>query len=162
RVGTLSDGPSVPRSGLRALPALVDDDGDVTAALEDGCGAAIGARGEALRRGTLVDPRALHVERVDLDALAVRGVGDGGLERLRDQPRAPLRRVLEDPQRRLDGLAADHVHHQARLLRRDAREPARGTRFHAHFPAGAATAPSTFPLRSPEWPWNVRVGANSP
>src|SRR6185312_9254455 len=26
---------------------------------------------------------------------------------------------------------------------------------------GAAPAP-TRPLRSPEWPWNVRVGANSP
>src|SRR5204863_6688197 len=28
-------------------------------------------------------------------------------------------------------------------------------------PAGAAP-PSTFAFRSPEWPWNVRVGENSP
>src|SRR5207253_5913315 len=29
-------------------------------------------------------------------------------------------------------------------------------------PAPGAAAPSTLPLRSPEWPWKVRVGANSP
>src|SRR5262249_61053929 len=77
--------------------------------------------------------------------------------------------VLEDAQRRLDRLAADQVDDEPRLLRGDARELAGRACFHRYFStpgaaagAGALDSPSTFPLRSPEWPWKVRVGANSP
>src|SRR5262249_61715595 len=90
---------------------------------------------------------------------------------LRPHARRALRRVLEDAQRGVDRLAADQVHDEPRLLRGDARELAGRACFHRYFlapgaaapaPAGALDSPSTFPLRSPEWPWKVRVGANSP
>src|SRR5262249_22747405 len=144
------------------------DHGDVAGALEHGRGAAVGARGEALPGGSLVDPGALHVERVHVDPLAVLGVRDGRAQGLRHHARRALRRVLEDAECRLHRLAADEIHDEARFLRGDARELAGRACFHRYFfaaaGAGAApgAAPSTLPLRSPEWPWKVRVGANSP
>src|SRR5262249_16238262 len=63
---------------------------------------------------------------------------------------------------------ANQADHEAGLLGGEADVSTRGARFHPHHPlaagAGAApgAAPSTLPLRSPECPWNVRVGANSP
>src|SRR5262249_21579291 len=63
---------------------------------------------------------------------------------------------------------ANQADHEAGLLGGEADVSTRGARFHPHHPlaagAGAApgAAPSTLPLRSPEWPWKVRVGANSP
>src|SRR5262249_18325375 len=161
--------PSGRRRGAPAAAALVDDDGDVAAALEHGRRPAVRARGEALGGRPLVDPGALDVERVDVDPLAVLGVRDRRPQGLRHHARRALRGVLEDAQRRLDRLAADQVDDEPRLLRGDARELAGRACFHRYFftpgaaaGAGALDSPSTFPLRSPEWPWKVRVGANSP
>src|SRR5205085_5588321 len=113
--------------------------------------------------------------RVDVDVLGRLGVGDGGAKRLHDGLRTAFRRVLEDRERLLHGFAADQVDDQPRLLCGEADEAGGGARLHqapGFFAAGAApgpgrgaadgAAPSTLPFRSPEWPWNVRVGANSP
>src|SRR5262249_38035251 len=63
---------------------------------------------------------------------------------------------------------ANQADHEAGLLGGEADVSTRGARFHPHHPlaagAGAApgAAPSTLPLRSPECPWKIRVGENSP
>src|SRR5207249_1257748 len=125
----------------------------------------------ALRRRSFVDEGALHVELVDVDALGALRVRDRGAERLGDEPCPPLGRILEEAECPLDRLASDQVDDEPRLLRGDPHEAALRARLHHAAPgalrgaagaAGAAAAPSTLPFRSPECPWNVRVGANSP
>src|SRR5581483_9233781 len=153
-----------------------DDDGDVARPLEDARRPAVGAGQEPLRRRSLVDEGPLHVEGVHVDVVSRRRVGHGGAKRLQHEPRSALRRELEDAERGLDRLAADQVDHEARLLSGEPDEAGRRAALH-HAPAfrgtpppgaaapaaGAAVAtPSILPLRSPECPWKVRVGANSP
>ena len=132
--------------------------------------AALRARQEALRRSgprrrTPSSRRACRRRRC---AASCSAFATARLERLRDDLRAALRRELAGcrapPRRRLPRIEVDD---QARLLRRDAHVAGAGSRFHALAfgappAAGAAREPSTLALRSPEWPRNVRVGANSP
>jgi hypothetical protein len=117
------------------------------------------ARGRKTLPGrAFVDVGLLHEELVDVDAAPVLGVRDGRLERLRDDLRAALRRELEDAERLFDLAAADEIDDQARLLCREARVPGACASFHGQrfappaAGAGAGAAPSTFALRSPEWP----------
>src|SRR5438874_1733323 len=127
---------------------------------------------------------ALHVGHVYVDLVPRLGVGDRPAERLEHRLRPALGRVLEERDRPLHRLPADQVDHQARLLGGQADEAAARARLHhagapgvlrgagaapgavrgaaPGAPGGAPAAPSTLPLRSPEWPWKVRVGANSP
>src|SRR4051794_13416791 len=116
-------------SGLPAVTALVDDDRDVAGPLEDRRGATVRARQEALPRRTFVDVGLLHEELVDVDASAVLGIRDGGLERLRDDLRAALRRELQNAERLFDAAAADEIDDEARLLCRQARVPGAGASF---------------------------------
>src|SRR5438128_10761214 len=135
----------------------------------------------ALGRRTLCDEGSLHVEHVDVDLVLRLCVGDLRAERLQHRLRPALGRVLEERDRPLHRLPADQIDHQARLLRGQAHEAAARTGLHhaapgalrgaapgaapgaaRGAPAPGAAAPSTLPLRSPDWPWKVRVGANSP
>src|SRR5439155_7900256 len=145
--------------------------------LKDLGGTAVRSRQEALRRRPLVDEGTLHVELIDVDALAALRVRDRGAERLGDEPRSALGSVLEQAERLLDRLAPDQVDDEPRLLRGDPHEPALRARFHHPAPgalrgaagapdapgargaaAAGAAAPSTLPVRSPECPWNARGG----
>src|SRR6185295_14741394 len=151
--------------------------------------APLGAWVKALEEHAALDVNGLHLQRVDVGAVVVLGIGDRRLEQLADQRRALLRREGEDVHRLVDGLAADHVGDQAALLGRDARTAQAGFGFHHFFPgagaaaaaaagaaaAGAAAAPGApgGPRRSPptassvrlptaEWLLKMRVSANSP
>ena len=105
--------------------------------------------------GRLVDLDARDLQLVDVRVVVVLGVGDRRLQHLAHDLRALLRREAQRRERTAHGLAAHHVRHEAALLRRDARVLAALLQ-----PACAYSAASSF--LSPEWPLNVRVGANSP
>ena len=103
-------------------------------------------------------------EIVDIEIVVVFRVGDGALERLADVEGDALARELEIGQRRLDPLAADQLRQQVELLRADAKHATDGFRLRllelalclrlGHQPL--------FAFLSAAWPWNVRVGENSP
>src|SRR6188508_582190 len=151
--------------------------------LEHTVAAPLGARLEALEEHAALDVDGLHLQRVDVGAVVVLGVGDRRFQQLLHQPGALLRRVGEDVDRLVDRLAADQVRDQPALLRRQSRAAQDGFGFHHHFfPAGAAgaaaagagagvpppggpprppTASSVF-LPTAEWLLKMRVSANSP
>src|SRR3954469_20010829 len=151
--------------------------------LEHAVAAALRARLEALEEHAALDENGLHLECVDVGAVVVLGIGDRRLKQLLHQPGTLVRRVGEDVDRLVDGLAADQVADQAPFLRRKARAAQDGFGFHHHFfPAGAAAAgaaaagagvpPPGGPPRPPtassvflptaEWLLKMRVSANSP
>src|SRR5258708_4885736 len=108
--------------------------------LEHAVAAALGTRLEALEEHAALDVDRLYLERVDVGTIVVLGVGDRRLEELAHDGRGLLRRVRKDAHRLVDGLAADHVRHQAPFLGRHARTAQAGFGFHHFFPAGAAGA----------------------
>src|SRR5256885_6686095 len=156
--------------------------------LEHAVAAALGARLEAFQEHAALDVDRLHLQRVDIGAIVVLGVGDRRLEQLLHDAGALLRRVGEDAHRLVDRLAADQIGDQAALLRRHARAAQDGFGLHYFFPPGAgaaaagaaaagAAAPGALapggPRRSPptassvrlptaEWLLKMRVRANSP
>src|ERR1700733_14782255 len=105
-------------------------DGDVAVALDDARTAPLGAGGEALElRGCIhLDERDLEL--IDVRAVVVLGVGHRRLEQLAHQLRALLRHEFERGDRAANALTAHHVHHQAALLRRDARVAQFGSHLH--------------------------------
>src|SRR5207237_6744221 len=127
-----------------------------------------------------------YFQYIDVRAIVVLGVRDGGLEQLADDRRALLRRIGEDVDRLVDRLAANKVGDQPSLLGREARAAQAGFGFHVDpyfFAAGAAAAgaaagaaapgapaggrrspPTASSVRLPaaEWLLNMRVSANSP
>jgi hypothetical protein len=60
----------------------------VARGLDDAVAAAFGARGEALQRGALLDVDGLDLQLVDVGAVVVFGVGDGGFQDLLDDSRS--------------------------------------------------------------------------
>src|SRR5256885_4762046 len=156
--------------------------------LEHAVAAALGARLEAFQEHAALDVDRLHLQRVDIGAIVVLGVGDRRLEQLLHDAGALLRRVGEDAHRLVDRLAADQIGDQAALLRRHARAAEDGFGLRYFFPPGAgaaaagaaaagAAAPGALapggPRRSPptassvrlptaEWLLKMRVRANSP
>src|SRR5687768_15971462 len=155
--------------------------------LEHAVAAALGTRLEALEKRAALDGDDLHLERVDVGAVVVLGIGNRRFEQLADDRRALLRRIGEDVDRLVDGLAADQIRDQTSLLRGKPRAAQAGLGFHHFFPAGAAagagaaaagaaapgTPPPGGPRRSPptassvrlptaEWLLKMRVSANSP
>src|SRR6185437_4566561 len=123
------------------LFALAHDDGQIGEIFLDLRGAAPAARVEALQGEGAPDRRLLDIELVDVELVVVLGVG---------------------------ALAADHLRHEIELARADAQRPgiSRGLAvgqaalggWLAH-DVGALTRTA---FLSAEWPWKVRVGANSP
>lgn len=83
--------------------------------LLDTVAAALGASGEALHRLSLVHENRGDLQFVDIGAVVVLGVGDGGLDSLLQDGGGLLRREGEDFQRTADLLAADQVRNQASL-----------------------------------------------
>src|SRR5688572_25339041 len=155
---------------------------------QDSIAPTLGAGLEALEEGAALDHDGLHLERVDIGAVVVLGVGDRRLEELAHQRRALLRRVGEDADRLIDRLAADHVGDEPALLGGKPCAAQARSGFHHFFPAGAAAAgaaagvaagaaagpwvpgagrrasPTASSVRLPtaEWLLKMRVIANSP
>src|SRR5438067_13174502 len=107
---------------------------------EHAVAAALGARLKALEEHAALDVDRLHLQRVDVGAVVVLGVGDRRLEQLLHDAGALLRRVGEDAHRLVDRLAADQIGDQAALLRRHARAAQDGFGLHYFFPPGAGAA----------------------
>src|SRR5438552_1164157 len=156
--------------------------------LQHAVAASLGACLKSFEEHAALDEDGLHLERVDVGAVVVLGIGDRGLEQLAHQARALLRRVGEDVHRLIDRFAADQVGDQAPFLRRQARAAQAGLGFHHFFPAGAGAGaaagaaaagaapgpcvpgggrrspPTASSVRLPtaEWLLKMRVSANSP
>src|SRR5688572_22082510 len=200
--------------------SLAEHDRDVAGAALDPIGSAHGAR-----HPPLDDLAVVHLDGLDEHLLGVRlalrqvvEVGRSRVHEFVDDPCPLLGEQGEETEGILDGLAADHIGHDAHLAGRHADVSYDCSRFHrlkssnlrffsgnwrprnpqkeryplthatlainlflgAYFlaagaaaagaappaygapPAGAPAGPPAAALRSPEWPWNVRVGANSP
>src|SRR6476646_3501358 len=95
--------------------------------------------------------------------MIVLGIGDGRREHFADIVGHSLGRELQDVQRFLDLAAADHRGDEVELAGRAADRVADRERFLVANPAGCNwLAHQRLPFLSEAWPWNVRVGANSP
>src|SRR5690242_9192794 len=153
---------------LLLLFALAHDDGQIGEIFLDLSGAAAAARVEALQGEGPPDRRLLDVELVDVELVVVLGVGDRRLQHLLDVLGDAARREAELGQRPVGALAADHLRHEIELARADAQRPGIGGRLavgQAALEGGLAHGVGAFTrtaFLSAEWPWKVRVGANSP
>src|SRR2546423_3103599 len=103
---------------------------DVARVLQDAVTATLGARLESLEKCPALDVDRLHLERVDVGAVVVLGIGDGRLEELPHDAGGLLRREGEDVHRLVHRLAADEVGDQAALLGRHAGAAQDGSGFH--------------------------------
>src|SRR5690606_11808491 len=129
-----------------------DLDHDVAGLLLDTVTAALGTGGKTSPRLALVDVDSRDTELVDVGAVVVLGVGDGGLKSLLEDIRRLLRRECQDVQGLGDALAADQIRNKPRFLSRDADTTDSCSSFHTYLRAFLSAA----------WPLNVRVSANSP
>src|SRR5688500_4367886 len=120
--------------------SITHRDVDMARMFQDSIAPTLGAGLEALEEGAALDHDGLHLERVDIGAVVVLGVGDRRLEELAHQGRALLRRVGKDIDRLVDRLAADHVGHQPALLGGEPCTAQARSGFHYFFPAGAGAA----------------------
>src|SRR5665648_285419 len=132
----------------------------------------IDARGPAARSRAkpLQDHVLAHIglgddQRVDIEVVIVLGVGNGRLQRLLHVLGDALTRKSQIGERAIDLLAPDQLGKQVELLRAHANVPGHGLRL-AVFERALALRLAhyfvLFALRSATWPWNVRVGENSP
>src|SRR5262249_36560806 len=136
--------------------------------------AAAAAGVEALHHQSLADMGLGDDEIVDVELVVVLRVGDRRLEALAHLLGDALAREFEIGERGRDLLAADQLRQQIELLRAHAQHL--GDRFglvlgeragmarlaHILVLAYAGAPGARLALRSAEWPWNVRVGENSP
>src|SRR5690606_17431383 len=128
---------------------------------------------EALHHQAATDGRGFDDQAVDIQVMVVFRVGDRRLQRFRYGLGDALRAELEIEQRLVHVLAADHLRDKVQLARAGAyvaqaghRLALCGTRFvcrftHLSIPSYFAAAGAAF-LSAAVWPWNWRVGANSP
>src|SRR5436305_3142988 len=137
---------------------------DVARPLADLRNATARACTPALHRRPFVRVRRRH-EHVVADELVIRLCVRGrGVQHLLDVARDSARGKREDRARLRDGATADQVGDETRLSRRGVHK----LRLGLHLAPCAVPAVRahvlrfTSVLRSPEWPRNVRVGANSP
>src|SRR5690606_36368926 len=93
-----------------------DLDHDVASLLLDTVTAALGTGGKTLQRLALVDVDSRDTELVDVGAVVVLGVGDGGLKSLLEDIRRLLRRECQDVQGLGDALVADQILNKPRFL----------------------------------------------
>ena len=86
--------------------------------LADTVAAALGACGETLERGTLLDVDGFHLQVVDVGAVVVFSVGDGGFNHLLDNARRFFLRELQDVQSLIHLLAANQIRDQTAFVDR--------------------------------------------
>src|SRR4051794_40769330 len=95
--------------------------------------------------------------------MVVLGIGDSRGEHLADVLGHCLGRELQDVERLLDLLAADHLGNKIELLGGATDGRSDCERLLVADPAGCSLlGHQRLPFLSAAWPWNVRVGANSP
>jgi len=125
--------------------------------------AAAAARRETLDHQRLADMGLGDHKIVDVEVVIVLGVGDRRFQALAHVFGDALARELQVGERARDLLAADHLRDQVQLSSRAADGVADGERFLvAHLAGCSLLAHQRLPFLSEAWPWNVRVGANSP
>src|SRR6185312_10536162 len=146
--------------------AFGDHDGDLRERLFHAGAAAARTRVEPLQHHVLADAGLADDEIVDRQVVIVFGVGDGRLQHLLHYLRDALGREGERVEGSFGFLAADRLRHQIQFARRRAdvapdglglivRKDALESRL-AHYALFAFLSPPAL------WPWNVRVGENSP
>src|ERR1700736_2920967 len=157
----------LPRS-LSARLDLTNHDRQLREWFKDTARAATAARGETLHDDAVADMRFRDDQIVDIEIMIVLGVGNRRFQALLDVDRDPLARKLQVGERSRSLPAADQLRHQIELLRAHPQHP--GDRLglvirEAPFALWFAhrLSPQAFlAFLSPEWPWKVRVGENSP
>ena len=116
----------------------------------------------------LADVGVGHDQIVDVEIVIVLGIGDRRFQALANVAGDPLLREFEIGQRARDLLAADQARDQVELLRADAQIARQGHRLAVVQCALArrlthdASPHFRLAFLSAAWPWNVRVGENSP
>src|SRR5688572_18119379 len=105
---------------------------NVARMLQYAVAAAFGTRLKALEEHAAIDVHGLYLERVDVGAVVVLGIGDRRFQQLAHDDRALLGREGEDAHRLVHRLAADHVGDQAPLLGRHAGAAEYGSGFHGY------------------------------
>ena len=89
----------------------------------DAVATAFGAGGETLERGALLDVDGFHLQLVDVGAVVVFSVGDGGLENLLDDARSFFLREGQDVQRLIHFFTANQIGDQAAFIDRQTDAP---------------------------------------
>src|SRR5439155_3756199 len=127
-------------------------------------GRAPGARLDAAKHGSAVDPRFHHDQVVDVASAPIFRVTEGALQHLLDQTGRPVRIKPQRLERLVRSAATNELCKRPELAGRYVREAVLGLVDHgnrAFRPIVVAGLGAYFFL-PPECPLNVRVGANSP
>src|SRR6516225_6262203 len=156
------------RFSLSARLDLTNDDRQLRERFKDTARAATAARCETFHDDAVADMRFRNDQIVDVEIVIVLGVRDRRFQALLDITRDPLARKLQVRERSRSLPAADQLRNQVKLLRAHPQHP--GDRLglvigEAPFALWFAhrLGPQAFlAFLSPEWPWKVRVGENSP
>src|SRR5882672_4255970 len=129
---------------------------------------ATAARCETLHDDAVADMRLGDDQIVDIEVMIVLGVGDRRFQALLDVDRDPLARKLQVGKRGRSLPAADQLRDKIELLRAHPQHPGdclglvvREAPFALWF-AHRLSPQAFLAFLSPEWPWKVRVGENSP
>src|SRR5215475_2665872 len=152
---------------LLALLALADDHGQVAPGLQDPGAASARPRMEALHDEAATDRRLGHVEAIDVELMVVLGIGDRRLQHALHRSGDAALRERQFRQRRSGVLAADEFGDEVELARAAAQQARDRLRLVVRLAARClllAHFVSTFLafLSAAVWPWNTRVGENSP
>src|SRR5579863_7834502 len=153
---------------LGARLDLTNDDRQLRERFENPARTATAARCKTLHHDAVADMRLGDNQIVDIEIVIVLGIGDRRFQALLDVDRDPLARKLQIGERSRSLPAADQLCDEIELLR--AHPQHSGDRLglvigEAPFALWFAhrLSPQTFlAFLSPEWPWKVRVGENSP
>src|SRR6202166_336070 len=157
----------LPRS-LSARLDLTNHDRQLREWFKDTARAATAARCETLHDDAVADMRLGDDQIVDIEVVIVLGVGDRRFQALLDVDRDPLARELQIGERGRSFPAADQLRDKIKLLRARPQHPGnclglvvREDPFALWF-AHRLNPHAFLAFLSPEWPWKVRVGENSP
>src|ERR1700688_649116 len=158
---------SLPRL-LSARLDLTNHDRQLREWFKDTARAATAARCETLHDDAVADMRLGDDQIVDIEVVIVLGVGDRRFQALLDVDRDPLARELQIGERGRSFPAADQLRDKIKLLRARPQHPGnclglvvREAPFALWF-AHRLSPQAFLAFLSPEWPWKVRVGENSP
>src|SRR3984957_14307557 len=158
---------------LRSLSArlgldLTNNDRQLRERFKNTARTATAARCETLHHDAVADMSLGDDQIVDIEVVVVLGIGDRRFQALLDVDSNPLARKLQIGKRCRSLPAADQLRDKIKLLRAHPQHP--GDRLglvirEAPFALWFAhrLSPQAFlAFLSPEWPWKVRVGENSP
>src|SRR5262245_47745912 len=104
---------------LTPLTELVQHDSDMTQAFADACGSALRSRRESLPHTRFIHLDLLYIETIHIDALGVLRIRYRRMQGLSDNARGALRNKLENIQGLFDSLAANLIHYEPYLARRE-------------------------------------------